>query len=205
MGLKITGGPSTPPGYAKIVEALKKLLTEKEFSSITWAAIAKTAGVNEALIYKYFGDRRNLLYQVLREYLEKYIERAEEDIKGATGAVNKLEKLILCHFSAYREARVFARILLLEVRNYPDYFESQTYELVRRYANQILTVIEEGMHCGEIRNDISARYLRQVILGGIEHLCMPAIVYGHDFSPEVLTAELCRVILRGILPDKTTP
>jgi AcrR family transcriptional regulator len=204
MGLKTTGGTSNPPGYAKIVEALKKLLTEKEFSSITWAAIAKTAGVNEALIYKYFRDRRNLLYQVLREYLEKYIDQAAEDLEGTTGAVNKLQKLILSHFRAYREDRVFARILLLEVRNYPDYFESPTYELVKRYANKILEVVEEGMRNGEIRSDISARYLRQVILGGIEHLCMPAIVYGHDFSPDFLTAELCRVILGGILPEKTS-
>ncbi|MGC9195748.1 MAG: TetR/AcrR family transcriptional regulator [Syntrophobacteraceae bacterium] len=203
MGLKDTGGTSNPPGYAKIVEALKKLLTQKEFSSITWAAIAKTAGVNEALIYKYFRDRRNLLYQVLREYLEKYIDQAAEDLEGTTGAVNKLQKLILSHFRAYREDRVFARILLLEVRNYPDYFESQTYELVKRYANKILEVIEEGMRNGEIRSDISARYLRQMILGGIEHLCMPAIVYGHDFSPDFLTAELCRVLLAGILPAKT--
>ena len=47
------------PGYIKIVGALKLLLKEKEFNAITWAEIARTAGVNEALIYKYFHDKRN--------------------------------------------------------------------------------------------------------------------------------------------------
>jgi DNA-binding transcriptional regulator YbjK len=54
---------STAPGYIKIVGALKLLLKEKEFNAITWAEIARTAGVNEALIYKYFHDKRNLLYR----------------------------------------------------------------------------------------------------------------------------------------------
>ncbi len=61
---------SQPPGRIKIMNALRSLLEEKEFSAITWAEIAQTAGVNEGLIYKYFKDRRNLLHQVLKEYLE---------------------------------------------------------------------------------------------------------------------------------------
>jgi AcrR family transcriptional regulator len=191
---------STPLGYAKIVGALKQLLTEKEFSAITWAEIARTAGVNEALIYKYFRDRRNLLYQVLREFLEKYIVQVEEDLKGTTGALNRLQKSILAHFNIYSQDRIFARILLLEVRNYPDYFESETYKLVRHWAGIILTVIEEGVESGEIRNDISPRHLRQIILGGIEHMCLPEIVFSRDFSPHLLAAELYKLILHGITP-----
>jgi AcrR family transcriptional regulator len=189
---------STPPGYGKIVEALKLLLKEKEFSAITWAEIARTAGVNEALIYKYFRDRRNLLYQVLREFLEKYVAQVDEDLKDTTGALTKLRKLILAHFNIYSQDRIFARILLLEVRNYPDYFESETYELVRYWANKFLEIIEEGVGSGEIRSDISARHVRQVLLGGIEHLCLPAIVFGRDFSPDLLTEELCKLIFHGI-------
>ncbi|MBE9545213.1 MAG: TetR/AcrR family transcriptional regulator, partial [Proteobacteria bacterium] len=58
-----------PPGRIKIAQALKYLLEEKEFSAITTAEIAKNAGVTEALIYKYFKDKRDLLHQVLSEYL----------------------------------------------------------------------------------------------------------------------------------------
>lgn len=193
---------STPPGYGKIVEALKQLLTEKEFSAITWAEIARTAGVNEALIYKYFRDRRNLLYQVLREFLEKYVDQVDEELKGITGALNKLQKCIWTHFNIYSQDRIFARILLLEVRNYPDYFASETYELVRYWANRILEIIEEGVSAGEIRSDVSPRHLRQIILGGIEHLCLPAIVFGRDFSPDLLAAELCKLIFHGITQQK---
>ncbi len=61
-----------PPGRIKIADALRFLLEDKDFGDITTAEIAKTAGVTEALIYKYFKDKRDLLYQVLAEYLEQY-------------------------------------------------------------------------------------------------------------------------------------
>ena len=50
---------SAPPGRIKIMQALKLLLERKEFSAVTTAEIAKQAGVTEALIYKYFKDKRD--------------------------------------------------------------------------------------------------------------------------------------------------
>jgi len=76
---------SFPPGRIKIAEALRSLLEKKDFGSITTTEIARTAGVTEALIYKYFKDKRDLLYEVLREYLEHYDTRFEIDLKGIRG------------------------------------------------------------------------------------------------------------------------
>ena len=59
-----------PPGRIKITRALESLLERKEFSAITTAEIARKTGVTDALIYKYFKDKRDLLHQVLSEYLE---------------------------------------------------------------------------------------------------------------------------------------
>ena len=47
---------SDPPGKIKIAGALQTLLKEKDFNSITSAEIAKTSGVNQALIYRYYKD-----------------------------------------------------------------------------------------------------------------------------------------------------
>lgn len=57
-----------PPGRIKIIKAFKSLLLEKDFNSITWAEIARTAGVNEGLIYKYFKDSLFCIYPVACKY-----------------------------------------------------------------------------------------------------------------------------------------
>ena len=123
-----------PPGRIKIANAFISLLAQKEFSSITTAEIAKKAGVTEALIYKYFEDKRGLLHQVLREYLEQYLVQFERDLKGIKGALNKIRKLIWGHISVYSANRVFARILFLEVRNHLDYYSSDTYQIIKAYS-----------------------------------------------------------------------
>ena len=187
-----------PPGHIKIMQALKLLLETKEFNAVTTAEIAKRAGVTEALIYKYFKDKRDLLHQVLREYLEQYQNQVENDLKGIKGALNKLRKLIWSHINVYVTNRVFAKILLLEVRNYPDYYKSETYELVKIYSNTVLRIIEEGVRNREIREDLEPKLIRLAIIGSIEQVCLSGVVFSREISPDDITENLCELIFKGI-------
>ena len=187
-----------PPGRIKIVRALKSLLVEKEFSAITTAEIARSAGVTEALIYKYFKDKRDLLHQILSEYLEQYRSQMGQDLKGIKGTFNKLRKLIWSHINVYATNRVFAKILLIEVRNYSDYYKSETYLRVKEYSNIVLKIIKEGIRDGEIRNDVPARLIRHSILGSIEQVCLSGITFGKDINPDDLTEQICEIIFKGI-------
>lgn len=196
--MKSSRNKHMPPGRLKITQALKTLLEHKEFNGITTAEIARKAGVTEALIYKYFKDKRDLLHQVLREYLEHYIVQLERDLKGIKGALNKLRKLIWSHINVYATNRVFARILLIEVRNNPDYYKSETYKLVKIYSNTVLTIIAEGIRNKEIRDDIPPELIRHGILGSIEQVCLSGIIFGREISPDDLTEDLCEFIFKGI-------
>jgi len=84
-----------PPGRIKIVNALRTLLEKDEFHSITTAQIAKTAGVTEGLIYKYFNDKKDLLYQILKEYFEEFQKKIERDLGGLENSLDKLRMIIL--------------------------------------------------------------------------------------------------------------
>jgi TetR/AcrR family transcriptional regulator, fatty acid metabolism regulator protein len=191
-------GVSSPPGRLKIMKAMRDLLAEREFSAITWADIARTAAVNEGLIYKYFKDTRNLLNEVLNEFLEPYVSRIQTEIKGRGRAINKLKKFISLHFDIFNSDRVFAKILLLEVRNHPGYFQSDTYKLVQRYTTLLLELIKEGMDQGDIRQDISPRALRQILLGSIEHCCLPGVIFQKKCFPNEMTRQLCTILFDGI-------
>ncbi len=187
-----------PPGRVKIADSLRLLLREKDFNAITTAEIAKNAGVTEALIYKYFKDKRDLLYQVLAEYLEHYIVQARQDLAGITGTLNKLRKTIWIHINVYATDRVFAKILMLEVRSFSDYYMSEPYRLVKEYSVLLSDILKEGIAKGELRNDISPSFMRQVILGGIEHVCLTRVVFNREIQPDAMTEDLTRVIFKGI-------
>ena len=50
----------------------------------------------------------------------------------------------------------------------------------------------------EIRKDIVPEYARQIILGAIEHLCLPLVVFDREFSSDDITDEACKIIFNGI-------
>ncbi|RJP79450.1 MAG: TetR/AcrR family transcriptional regulator [Desulfobacteraceae bacterium] len=188
-----------PPGRLKITRSLKTLLGEKDFNSITTAEIAKTAGVTEGLIYKYFADKRDLLFKVLLELFEQFLLQMGKDLKGVEGSLNKLRSIMQTTLSWYDRQRVFTRILLVEVRNSPDFFKSEAYQqCVRNYSRIIMDIIHEGMDHGEIRKDIKPSVIRQVIQGSIEHVCLPAIIFHREIEVEPATEDLCRTIFMGI-------
>ena len=78
-------------------------------------------------------------------------------------------------------------ILLLEVRSYSDYYASEPYKLVKDYSNIAYRIVKEGVEEGVVRDDIGPEFIRQVILGGIEHVCLTGIA---------LIEDLCKFLFR---------
>jgi len=122
--------------------------------------------MSEALLYRYYGDKRGLLHQVLSDFLRDYIDDLEPKLEKVNGTVNKLVMIIRSHLHLFEENRVLAKILLLEARNYPGYFESESYEQVRRYNRLIMEILRQGVTKGVIKKSISLPVLRNAMLGG---------------------------------------
>ena len=91
--------------------------------------------------------------------------------------------------------------MLLEVRNFPAYFESATYRLVQDYVKMLTDVITEGVAAGEIRNDIPVNRIRDLILGGIEHFCIAEVIFNHEIRVEPTADHLCNLVFSGITSD----
>lgn len=194
MQRKKTGNP---PGRIKIIKALTELMGSKDFHSITTAEIADTAGVTEGLIYKYFKDKKDLLYQVLDELFTQFNDEVFREAAKKEDAINKLEVIISSSIHYYSINRVFGRMLLLEVRNSPIYFSSVAYEKVRSYARNILDIIQEGIHNGDIRSDIDPKVFRKLILGAIEHACIGEIIFSRELDTRAVTQQISDILFNG--------
>ncbi|MFO7751893.1 MAG: TetR/AcrR family transcriptional regulator [Desulfobacteraceae bacterium] len=189
-----------PPGRIKIMKALSDLIKQKDFHSITTAEIAFQAGVTEGLIYKYFKDKRDLLYTVLEEYFDAFREYIKTEVATRESSTEKLEVIIRTNIESWSENRVFARILLLEVRSSPDYYKSRAYELVKKYYQTIVKIIEQGMEKGEIRRDIKPEILTKEILGAIEHSCLGDIIFERSIDVDLICDNICKTVFRGVMP-----
>ncbi len=175
-------------------------MRNKDFHSITTAEIASTAGVTEGLIYKYFKDKKDLLYQVLDGHFHAFHDHIIQKIESIPSAVDKLSIIIATTLKSYAANRVFAKILLLEVRNSSYYFESDAYQMVKKYAATILKIIHEGLESGELRSDINPYALRQVIFGSIEHACLGEVIFEKTLDTDHVAKQICNIIFQGAKP-----
>ena len=183
-----------PPGKIKIINALRSLLETKDFSSIKIAELAQTAGVTEPLIYKYFKDKRDVLHTLLQEYLETKFNAAIIELQKIDGSLAKLESFIHAYINAYNEDRVIARVILLEVSNSYDYYESSPYRLLKKYGALIFDIIKEGMAEGVIRDDINPLYLRHLLFGSIDRACLSPIVFNKPIDVKALSSGMTQLI-----------
>lgn len=187
-----------PPGKIKIINALRTLLESKDFTSIKIAELAQTAGVTEPLIYKYFKDKRDVLHSLLQEYLETKFNDAIRELDKINGSLVKLEAFIHSYINAYNEDRVIARVILLEVSNSYDYYESVPYRLLKKYGALIFDIIKEGVAEGVIREDINALNLRHLLFGSIDRACLTPIVFNKPINVEALSREMTRLVFDAL-------
>ena len=190
-------GKTNPPGRIKIMKSFSKLMGEKDFHSITTAEIAGNAQVTEGLIYKYFKDKKDLLYQVLNEHFFEFQAKIENRIANEKTCVEQLEVIIFTSLESYAENRIFSKILLLEVRNSLDFFDSCAYGRVRAYSRTILDIIEKGIEIGELKADVDPYTLRKVILGAIEHACLGEIIFGKELDIDEVSTGISNIVFNG--------
>ncbi len=188
----------SPPGKVKIIDAMRTLLDERTFESLTISDIALTAGVTEGLIYKYFKDKRDVLHHVLKEHYDHFLVQIDRDLQGIDGALNKLRKIIWSSIERYANHRVFARIILLEVRNSEEYFQSEAYALVRQFNRILLDIIKEGIASGEIRDTLPPAFIRNAIFGTIEHSCLNRAIFNEPVSTNDVAKIITELLLNGI-------
>jgi TetR/AcrR family transcriptional regulator, fatty acid metabolism regulator protein len=190
-------GLTDPPGRRKIIQALTELMRTRDFNSVTTVEIAAAAGVTEGLIYKYFDSKKDLLYQVLDEHFSEFHQYILDQIASRDSVIEKLEMIIRASIQSYAANRVFARILLLEVRNSQEYFSSEAYATVKLYTRNILSIIQEGIAKGELKPDIDPLMFRKVILGAIEHACLGEILFSGNLDAQTAALSISTILFNG--------
>lgn len=132
---------------------------QKGYHETTINDLANAAGVSAGLIYQYFTDKRDVLFQVILEILEAYNRDVPRATVGISDALmrfqaasiayyNVIDKRIDATLMAYRETKLLDRdqIKILKAK------ELQTNRLIQ---DRIQECIDAGL-CNEIDSELTA-------------------------------------------------
>jgi AcrR family transcriptional regulator len=153
-----------------ILAAARAVFCERGYAEAGVAEIAARAQVVEGTLYKYFDSKRVLLERVLEGWYEGLLADYARHLPGIRGTRARLRYMIWRHLRTVRDDTPLARLVFLEVRAHDDYAGSTLYALNRRYTGLLGSVLSDGIAAGELRADVPARVVRDMVYGGLEHL-----------------------------------
>jgi TetR/AcrR family transcriptional regulator, fatty acid metabolism regulator protein len=156
--------------YDAILDAAKAIFADKGFEGTSIADIARAAQISDGLVYRYFRNKRELLYEVLRKFYERILLDLETQVFRHDGFAAQLETLIRRHLEVFVSDTDLCRLFISEVRTASDYQGSSIQDLNRLYTSVLIRIVKNAVKTGEMRSDVNPRLLRDVIFGAIEHL-----------------------------------
>jgi len=174
------------------------LFEEKGYQGATTAQIAAEAGVPEGTLFEDFRTKRDLVFALLERDIEVYLDFLELQLRGIEGALNRIRKFIWSHLYTWRRRRFIARFLILEIRQDPGYYQSHAHDLMQRYDEDLMGLIQDGIAEGGIRADVDTGMVRNVIFGGIEQTALHWALREEPFDVDASTKQLCELVFRAI-------
>lgn len=187
--------------YDAILDAAQRVFAEKGFEGASIADIARVAGISDGLVYRYFRNKRELLYGVLRQFYQRIMVDLEHEVFGQDRFRARLEALIKRHIEVFVADTDLCRLFIAEVRVASDYEGSTIQELNRRYTSILIRIVKEAVKTGEVRAEVNPKLLRDVIFGAIEHLAWGHVNGRRQLRAAPTARELTALLTSGICVD----
>lgn len=183
---------------AELVAAARVLLAEVGYERFLPAEVARRCGVSEATVYRYFPTKRELLVRVAETWFDEVLVALEPGVSLHEGTYERLLYVVRYAVEVVRKEPTLTRYILNELRPDPGFRFSAIYQLNRRFTGVVSEVLRDAVRCGDFRDDIQVELLRDMIFGAIEHQAWAYLRGEGDFSTDVTTEGITRVIYGGM-------
>jgi AcrR family transcriptional regulator len=183
---------------ARIVAAARRHFFTHGFRTVTMDDLADELGMSKKTLYLCFAAKTDLLRAVI---LEKFRE-AESDLQQimtnrSGGVLESLHRLLTClQHHAGEIQPPFVRDIRREAPEIFDLVQSLRRQLIQRYFG---TIFDEGRRAGIIRNDLSTRFMIEILLAATEAVVNPAKMEELGLTVEAGYLSVIHVILEGVL------
>ncbi len=153
----------------EIVQAALKIIGSRGVKSLTIAAIAKTAGMCEANIYRHFASKDDIHFALANFIGKAVMEKASNIAAESLNPLKKLEKIYFSHIALIAEHPgmprfIFSEDIRLNNRKLGKIISSR----LKKYAETMTGIIAAGIDEGDFRNSISPRETAHTVLGIIQ-------------------------------------
>ena len=167
----------------EIVQAALEVVGKKGVKALTIAAIAETAGMSEANIYRHFSGKDEI-YSAMAEFIGSGVMGKAATIAGGSRQpLDKLETIFFSHITLITQHPGIPRFIFSDDIHLGQ--SSLAHALALRIANYIETVtgvIAAGIAEGELKQGLSPRETALTLLGMIQFTALRWTISNASFE-----------------------
>lgn len=183
--------------YKEIVKKGKKLFWKYGIKKVTVEEICNEAGTSRVTFYKYFTNKEDLLYNILKELTDESLKEYREIMESDTVFEQKVKQTILLKI---KNTDRISHELLNDVYS-GDFPKIKNY--MQKVSKESFSMIEDdyrkAQEKGYIRNDLKIEFIMYMLNRMQEIVSNPHLESLYHDSGELIS-ELINYFFYGILP-----
>ena len=194
----------------QLLDAALVLFVEKGFAATRAEEVAQRAGVSKGTLYLYYPSKEGLLKAVIREHLSTRIAAGAAEVERHRGSASGLLREVLSRWWLdvfdSPTSGVF-KLIITEVRNFPDLAEFYSREVVQPGEQLIARVIQRGIDSGEfdpldVGAVVHSLLLPMVMLCMHKHSLGACPGHHEDFDAHAFIGAHIDLVLRGLARER---
>lgn len=162
-------------------------------------SIAGAVGISAGLLYKHFESKEHLLYRAIAYRYSRDIDAFIRGIEKIDEPWQKLRTFIQMHLQSWKTTPEFNLLFFHETRRPAHKYSGMVGEHARRYVRCLETILADGIASGEFSPDINVRFIRDFMIGGLDHSVWWSAATDRPIDVEGLTDQTMAYLLPNIL------
>jgi AcrR family transcriptional regulator len=194
------GAAARSPRRAEMVTAAARLFSERGYHGTSMRHLAEALGLLRGSLYAHIGSKEELLFDVVNEGADRFLERAQVAVGLAAPARDRLRIFLIGHVETVIEHLDAATVFLNEWR----YLSDDLRELIQTkrddYEACVRSIITKGIERGEFRVDLDVPLAARLVLSAgnwVYAWYRP----GGPLTPTQVGEEFAELLVRGLEPD----
>ncbi len=184
------------PRRAEIVRAAARLFSERGYHGTSMQHLANALGLQRGSLYAHIGSKEELLFDVVDEGAERFLERGRQAVELPALASVRLRRLLIGHIETAIEHLDAATVFLNEWRYLSADLRAVVQAKRDRYEAMVRSIIEDGIAAGEFRQDVNLRFAVRLVLSA-GNWTYAWFRPGGELGPREIAERFAELIIKG--------
>ena len=190
----------------QIIEAARRLITDKGMESVTIDAIAETVGFSEAAIYRHFSSKQQILHQLIIDLEHDLLACVASAQTTEPNALRVLECILEAHLADVEGSRGVSFIVVAGAMSFEGIgLSHRIREMLDRYIESIKEVMRRGVGEGEFHENLNVDAAAFTFLGMIQSTATIWALNDYSWSLDQWRNQILEIYKKGVTASQQVP